>query len=111
MANANETSPASCQACGRRITGKIFRFSNDPTSAFCSDECQISKAKIGVIYARLAPITEPLPRPPVYDGPTASRLQYDRWCDCEELYENQIGVPKRHSLICFCPKCGCVTQD
>jgi hypothetical protein len=111
MAKANGQSPATCQACGRIITGKIFRFSNVPSSAFCSFDCQLKQTHIEVVELKLQPITEPLPPDPVYQGPTASRLHDDRFCDCAVYYENQITVPKRHSLICFCPKCGCVTQD
>jgi hypothetical protein len=111
VAKAHETPPATCQACGRQITGEIHRFADDPTSAFCSFDCQLSKTEIEVYELELQPITGPLPRKPVYRGPTAERLHYDRFCECDVRYENEITVPKRHSLIFFCPKCGCVTQD
>lgn len=100
-----------CQACGKTITGKVHRFSGVPDSAFCSFQCQLSKAEIQVVEAKLEPITSPLPPQPVHTGPTARTLRYERECECGVFYENQITVPNRHSLICFCPKCGCVTQD
>ena len=108
----HETSPAICQACGRPITGKIHRFSDDPSSAFCSFECQISKTTIEVIEVELRPITEPFAAGPIFHGPRPRTLHYDRFCECSDArFENEIVVPKRHSLICFCPRCGCVTQD
>ena len=78
-----------------------------PTSPIDSD----IPDDITVTELVLAPITTPLPPAPVYPGPVAEVLQYDRFCDCEVMYENQILVPKRHSVICFCPRCGCVTVD
>jgi hypothetical protein len=114
MAKATDTSSAAspaCQACGRTIIGKPHRFSNDPSSAFCSFECQLKKTEIEVYEMKLEPITEPIEPWPVYQGPTAEKLHYDRFCECGIRFENEITVPKRHSLICFCPKCGCVTQD
>jgi hypothetical protein len=106
----HETSPATCQACGQSITGEIHRFSGVPSSAFCSIECQVSKAEITVEEVRLGPVGPRVPRPR-YTGPMPRVLHYDRWCECIDLYENEITVPKGHSLICFCPRCGCVTQD
>jgi hypothetical protein len=105
------TSPDTCQACGQSITGDIHRFSDDPASAFCSLDCQISKTTIEVHEVALRPITEPLPPRPVYHGPMAKHLHDDRGCDCDVRYQNEIVVPKWHSVICFCPRCGCVTQD
>src|SRR5947208_512244 len=105
------TASVPCQACGKAITGKIHRFSGVPDSAFCSFDCQLSKTEIVVEELQLVPIDGPPPVYPVYQGPPPSRLHFDRFCECEEYFENQITVPKRHSLICFCPKCGCVTQD
>jgi hypothetical protein len=58
MAEANEKTPSAiCQACGRAITGRIFRFTDVPTSAFCSLECQISKTEPVVTELQLVPIT------------------------------------------------------
>jgi hypothetical protein len=111
-ANANgNPPPATCQACGAPITGEIHQLHDDPTSAFCSYECQLEETDIQVYEMQLAPIPEPLPPRPLYRGPTPEVLHYDRFCECDEEFENQITVPRRHSLICFCPKCGCVTQD
>ena len=105
------TSPETCQACGKTITGDIHRFTDDPTSAFCSVDCQLSKTTVEVRELELLPITEPLPRRPVYQGPTAQHLDYERLCECAVQYENEIIVPNGHSVICLCPRCGCVTQD
>jgi hypothetical protein len=111
MRTKNTTSPAFCQACGKRIVGTIFRFDNDPESAFCSLECQISMTKPVAVELKLVPLTAPLPPLPVYTGTVAMTLHADRGCECGVFYANQITVPKRHSVICFCPKCGCVTVD
>lgn len=107
----NTKSPAVCQACSNNIVGKVLRFTGVPESAFCSWECQLTKTVITAQEIELEPITTPRPLQPRYEGPTATTLHRDRWCECDIDYENQITVPKRHSLICFCPKCGCVTQD
>jgi hypothetical protein len=80
-------------------------------SAFCSFDCQLSQTTPIGGEARLSPVTGPRQALPVYRGPPPKRLHYDRGCECDLMYENQITVPKRHSLICICPKCGCVTQD
>ncbi len=108
----HETSSATCQACGLPITGEIHYFSGDPSSAFCSFECQVGKADIEISELELRPITAPAAPGPVYEGPTARKLYDDRFCDCSDArFENEVVVPKGHSVICFCPRCGCVTQD
>src|SRR3954470_24132155 len=93
-------SSAICQACGREIPGKIHRFSGVPSSAFCSMECQLSKAEITVEEVRPGPAGPRAPRP-WYAGRMPRVLHYDRGCDCAESYENEITVPKGHSLICL----------
>ena len=61
---------------------------------------------------QLRPTAEPFAPGPVYRGPPPRALHYDRFCECSDArFENEITVPKRHSVICFCPRCGCVTQD
>ena len=71
---------------------------------------QISETTIEGYEAKLLPVTRSARRP-VYRGPMADKLHFDRFCQCSVLYENQIIVPKGHSVIVLCPKCGCVTQD
>ncbi|HYT93504.1 MAG TPA: hypothetical protein VEL76_32600 [Gemmataceae bacterium] len=73
----------------------------------------MTQVKSILLDVQLVPITDEdeWPSLPVYHGPPPSRLHDDQWCDCEEEYENQILVPKGHSLISLCPKCGCVTVD
>lgn len=63
-----------------------------------------------IVELELVPFTSSEP-PLLYSGETAEKLYYDRFCNCDVYYDNQICVPKRHSLIAFCPKCGCVTCD
>jgi len=113
MAINENTASEVCQACGKIITGRVCRFSNVPDSAFCSDQCQTSKTEPVLLSDQIVLLksSDDRPRNPVYSGPLASRLHFDTWCDCAERYDNQICVPKRHSIICLCPRCGCVTQD
>src|SRR5205085_8369818 len=111
MGTRSVTSPGTCQSCGKAINGKPFRFSDDSRSVFCSLECQIAKTRIVAVEVKLAPITIPLPPSPAYTEPVARKLHDDRGCDCGVLYENQITIPKRHSVISLCPKCGGVTTD
>lgn len=111
MVTRQATSLTICQACGKKVQGRVFRFTDVPDSAFCSFECQLDKTEITVREVTLKPMTGPQPPPVVFAGPVANELYDDRGCDCGVFYENQITVPKRHSLICFCPKCGGVTID
>lgn len=100
-----------CQTCGKKIEGKVCRFTDVPDSAFCSMNCQISMTEPIGGEIQLLPITGPRQSRPVFTGAVATKLHDDLGCECGVFYENQITVPKRHSLICYCPKCGCVTVD
>src|SRR5439155_13498010 len=51
------TTPAVCQACGKKIVGDVFRFDDEPDSAFCSLDCQLEKTEITVEEIEFAPIT------------------------------------------------------
>lgn len=105
------TSPAPCQNCGMKIVGKVFRFTDQPASAFCSSDCQLSATTIVVAESHLQPPTSRLPTLPTYHGPVAETFHCDRGCGCEVRYANEITVRKRHSVIGLCPRCGCVTVD
>ena len=111
MGSNSIESLAICQACGKSIMGKTYRFKDVLDSAFCSLDCQVRITKPIALEVELAPITAPHPCLPVYMGPMATKLHYDCGCECDVYYENQIIVPKRHSVIRLCPKCGCVTVD
>ena len=100
-----------CHACHKQIDGKGFRFGDVPESAFCSIDCQISMTQPIVHEMVINEITEALPELPTFTGQIAVKLFDDRGCVCGVFYENQITVPKRHSVVCYCPRCGCVTVD
>jgi len=70
----------------------------------------MKKLNITAEEIQLEPITEPLPALPDSEErwPPPSRKQ---WCECKDGMRIRLSFPKRHSLVCFCPKCGCVTQD
>lgn len=108
----NQTSPETCKTCGRPIKGKPIRAAHSPGAAFCSEDCEIGAMQVEVVEVELLPVTEWEPEDlPVYSGPPPETLRCDHWCECGVRYANEIIVPKRHSLVSICPKCGCVTVD
>lgn len=98
-----------CQACDRPIAGEVFRFTEVPSSAFCSLACRTSRTQVTLTQLTLCPITRPLPPQPTFDGPAVG--PQPQGCTCGVFYENQTLVPKRHSLVAHCPRCGGVTVD
>jgi hypothetical protein len=99
MCSKTTAPSANCQACGKKIVGKVYRFTGVPDSAFCSMKCQISMTEPVGGEIVLEPITHPREKRPVYTGAVATKLHDDLGCECGVFYENQITVPKRHSFI------------
>ena len=71
--------------------------------------CQISRTTITATECTLQPVGESSPPKPTFAGRAARPNGAD--CKCDMVYGNQKLVPKRHSLVSHCPRCGGVTVD